>query len=523
MVRPTFILFALILLLSPTVLSGQLSQNMKKQAQVGGMPGNEYNDVWGYVAPDGKEYAIIGSTLAVNIFEVTNCAAPILKFQFVDGLGSGNYWRDFKTYGTFAYGVADTGAEGLEIFNLTNINNITVTQTTAQFNRAHNIFIDVPKARLYVAGARDNTSTDNWLIIYSLANPANPTLLKKISLNTLPGMSGFENLYIHDLYVENNIAYCSHGYAGFVMWDCTDVENITYLGSIDDGSNYNHSSWRHTALNALDTQYLYVAEEVPIGRPIKIIRGIKNTTAGYDFTLMSSFKHPLGAPTYTNNRPHNPYVKDNGLYIAYYHDGIQVYDVIDPLNPIRVAYYDTYPNNNGSNYNGFEGAWGVYPYLPSGCIIAGDITYGLITLRTHFPKVEFNGPVHITAPGKGIVFRDSTSGFKRLYVDNDGKLLTQSTALAEAAHKVDSADVELLNPATLFLTSPNGTTYKLTITNQGAFVAAAQAPPTTALKIAGNFLIDQLHRGIIFRAANNKRYKTTITKSGTIKTYQTSF
>ena len=28
---------------------------------------------WGYVAPDGKEYAIIGSTMAVNIFDVTNC------------------------------------------------------------------------------------------------------------------------------------------------------------------------------------------------------------------------------------------------------------------------------------------------------------------------------------------------------------------------------------------------------------------------------------------------------------------
>ena len=75
---------------------------------------------------------------------------------------------------------------------------------------------------------------------------------------------------------------------------------------------------------------------------------------------MSTFKHPLGAPTYTTD-PHNPYVKDNGLYIAYYHDGIQVYDVIDPLHPIRVAYYDTIPNNNGSNYTGYQGSLGCLP------------------------------------------------------------------------------------------------------------------------------------------------------------------
>ena len=522
MVRHSSSLFILYFLLQATIIICQPSQNMKKMAQVAGMPGNEYNDVWGYVAPDGKEYAIIGSTMAVNIFDVTNCSAPVLKYQFVDGLTSSNYWRDFKCFGNYVYGVADTGTEGLEIFNLTNVNNITVTQNTSHFNRAHNIYVDVANARLYVAGAHDNSSTNNWMIIYSLSNPGNPTLLKKVSLNTLPGMSGFENLYIHDLYVENNIAYCSQGEAGYVIWDCSDVDNITYLGSLDDGSNYNHSSWKHTQYTSVDTQYFYVAEEVPIGRPIKIMRTIDNGN-GFDLTLMSTFKHPLGAPTYTNNRPHNPYVKDNGLYIAYYHDGIQVYDVIDPLHPIRVAYYDTYPNNNGSNYTGYQGAWGVYPYLPSGCIIAGDITYGLVTLKTHFPKVEFNGPIHLTAPGSGIVFRDSISNYKKMFVGNDGKIQSLNLTLPDAAYKVDTADVELLHPANIYLTATNGTTYKVSISNNGTLTAVQQTAPAQAVRMPGNFLISQLHRGLIMRTANGRRYKTTISSGGLIKTYLTSF
>ncbi|MBK8701710.1 MAG: choice-of-anchor B family protein [Saprospiraceae bacterium] len=495
---------------------------MKKRAQVAGMPGNEYTDIWGYVAPDGKEYAIIGSTLAVNIFDVTNCGNPILKYQFLDGLDSTNYWRDFKTYQNFVYGVADTGEEGLQIFNLTQINNINVTQSTAQFKRAHNIYIDVPNARLYVAGARDNTTTTNWMIIYSLSNPASPTLLKKVALNTLPGVSGAENLYMHDVYVENHIAYVSQGYAGFYIWDCTDPNNITFKGYLDDGSNYNHSSWRHTAYNNPDTAYFYVAEEVPIGRPIKVIRTLKNST-GYDINLLSTFKHPLGAPTYTNNRPHNPFVKENGLYIAYYHDGIQVYDVSNPIKPIRAAYYDTYPNNNGNPYTSYEGAWGVYPFLPSGCILASDITYGLITLNPHFPKVLFQAPLHISGAGKGIVFKDSISGYKKLTVENDGRIKITATTTAEATNRIDSADIELVNPGKLILTSPNDTKYHITISSAGTFQTQALPVPTMAITMPGNILIDNKHKGLIFETANGSRWKTTVSTQGISQVNKTQF
>ena len=78
---------------------------------------------------------------------------------------------------------------------------------------------------------------------------------------------GFENLYIHDLYVENNIAYCSQGETGYVIWDCSDVDNITYLGSLDDGSNYNLAVG-NTQSYICRHPIFYVAEEVP-GDPLK--------------------------------------------------------------------------------------------------------------------------------------------------------------------------------------------------------------------------------------------------------------
>ena len=66
--------------------------------------------------------------------------------------------------------------------------------------------------------------------------------------------------------------------------------------------------------------------------------------------------------------------------MSYYHDGVYVYNMNDPKNPEVIAWYDTYPQN-GEQYSGFEGCWGIYPYLPSGNLLAFDMTNGLFVLR----------------------------------------------------------------------------------------------------------------------------------------------
>jgi hypothetical protein len=44
---------------------------------------------------------------------------------------------------------------------------------------------------------------------------------------------------------------------------------------------------------------------------------------------------------------------------------------------MEVAYFDTFPDNDAVE---FDGAWSVYPYLPSGTIIVSDTTNGLFIL-----------------------------------------------------------------------------------------------------------------------------------------------
>ena len=63
-----------------------------------------------------------------------------------------------------------------------------------------------------------------------------------------------------------------------------------------------------------------------------------------------------------------------------YQRGLSVIDVSDPSDMTDIGFFDTYsiPSANTANFNG---AWGTYPYLPSGNILVSDIEYGLFVLK----------------------------------------------------------------------------------------------------------------------------------------------
>lgn len=496
--------------------------NTRKFAQITGLPGGELSNLWGYTAPDGKEYALVGSQTATSIYDLSNCGSPVLKNTFIDG--SNTFWREYKTYKKFGYMVTEAGGEGLEMFDMTNTNSIVFSQKAAPadpnfFFSAHTLSIDTINARMYVSGVRQASGgASNWLNIYQLsATNIVPTLLKKIQLNTVPGAPAL-NLYIHDLYVENNIIYCSHGPDGFGIWDCTDPNNIVFLGIKDDSPGYNHSSWRHPFFS----QYFYCAEETA-GQPMITY----NVTPGSSYTIgvTNTFKNPLLAPTFTNNIYHNPHMVGNALYISAYNDGVQLYDMSDPVRPIRVAYYDSYTAN--TNYSSsFLGAWGVYPFFSSGCICVSDINTGFHTFKTHFPKVEITGNIHLPEAGKGIVFRDSSNTYKLLSVNNAGAITTAPITITQAEHKVDSADFEFKTlTGKIYLTSVNGTKYEVSITNVGTLTATAVSPSviTNALTINGHLVIDNRYKGVIMRSPNNQRWKFGVNATGSFTSYKTVF
>jgi choice-of-anchor B domain-containing protein len=76
---------------------------------------------------------------------------------------------------------------------------------------------------------------------------------------------------------------------------------------------------------------------------------------------------------------HNLYILGNRVFQANYTSGLRVLEFGDLSNSeiMEIAFLDTFP---GSDAVDFDGLWGVYPYLPSGNIIASDSSNGLFIL-----------------------------------------------------------------------------------------------------------------------------------------------
>lgn len=351
----------------------QFAQNSDKISMLStwdddSLPGHTYgtfNEVWGYVDADGREYGIMGSAAFIHIFDVTDPTNPVEITRIEPG--GTNVWRDFKTYGDRLYAVSDFNQEGLVIIDLSNLPmSASVTyQSTEFFDRSHNIFIDTENGRLYAAGT--NSANSGLVVLDLTQDPDAP-----VSLGAPTLTQGQIGGYVHDVYVRDNMAYCSHGNTNsFIIWDFNDAANPVYIAStVSNG--YNHSSWLSD-----DGNTVIFAEEVPTGLPLGLLD--VSDMMNDNLELYQYFKFPLLAPTHEGSTPHNPFILGDLVYTSYYEDGVMVFDISDPNNPFLTAYYDTYPSN--TNYNGYAGCWGVYPYLPSGNILASDMSNGLFLLK----------------------------------------------------------------------------------------------------------------------------------------------
>lgn len=319
----------------------------------------QYSDCWGITAPNGKEYAVIGSTPYIHFFDITDGTNPVEVGTFAGGNVS--LWREFKSYKDHVYAVADQGQEGLIIFDCKNAPNIVKTKQTTEFSaRTHMPFIDEKNGRLYLAGT---SSQNNGLIVLDLTNdPDNPTLLGSVAL---PGG------YVHDLYVKDNIAYCSHGNNGLWVYDFTDPKNPILLGNM---TSYPESGYNHSTFMTEDGKYLIQCDETH-NTSVKVV-DIQDLS---DIKVVELFKSTLLAPNFTNSIGHNPYVRGDYSIISYYHDGVQVYDIKNPLDVKNVAWYDTEPNN--VNYDGYDGLWGVYPFFESDKLVLSDLNNGLFIVK----------------------------------------------------------------------------------------------------------------------------------------------
>lgn len=382
-----------------------------------------FSECWGYAAAD-REYAFIGSTQGTYFFDITDPVSPELIGYFdTKDTVTLVVNKDYATYDHYLYAVSDQGTNSLQIFDLQYLPDsvVKVYDSDAISKRCHTIFVE--KDRLYMAS---NTRPDNSfgaMDIFSITDPLNPQLLGTLSH---PGFFS-----VHETFVRNDTAYCANGNNGLWIYDLSNPAAPFLISIIDfyPESAYNHSAWLTS-----DSKTMVFTDEAH-GKGVKVF----DMTDIHDPQLVSMIRsNMLQVPVPQSSDgsvAHNPYIVNDILLLSYYHDGVVAYDISDPANPVLIGYNDIHDQN--TTYYSYNGCWGLYPFLPSGNIIASDITNGLfildgseifkpkVTIPNNFYFVPAGNPVH----GEFITFLYSTPNSVSVEItiyDVTGKLLTDA-------------------------------------------------------------------------------------------------
>ncbi|MEE9212548.1 MAG: choice-of-anchor B family protein, partial [Phycisphaeraceae bacterium] len=275
-------------------------------------------------------------------------------------------WGDMKVFGHFAYVVNDNGGGGIDVVDLSDVDNgnVTLVQqvTDGGLSTSHDVAIDTDSGFLYLCGANLNGGR---LIAYDLSNPADPTFAGQVSSS--------QGVNVHDVqvvtytsgpYAGKQIAFACSGGTGLDIFDVTNKLNMFRLSR----TTYPNLSFAHQGWLSEDRSYFYLNDELD---------GV-NETVVFDVT---DLENPMVVNTYSSGVPaidHNLYVHDGFIYEAEYTAGLRIFCADDPVNPVQVGWFDTYPENDDS---GFDGAWSNFPFFPSGTVIVSDMNRGLFILN----------------------------------------------------------------------------------------------------------------------------------------------
>lgn len=305
---------------------------------------------WGYTSPDGRRFALTGTSYGLSIVEVTDPSRP-RNVGVVPGPASS--WREVRTFRSYAY-VTTEARHGLDIVDLSDPARPRLVRTWNQtFASAHSLWIDVPRGLLFANGTRDAAGAAQGMRVLDLSgNPEDPAEL-----------GAFTDFYVHDSYSEGNRLYAAAINGGFLaILDTSNPRSLRELSRFFTGGRFTHNAWL-----SRDGRYVFTTDERP-GRPLEA------------WDLLNPLE-PRKVAEYIANPgtiPHNVMVDGDRLLVSHYSEGVHLLDVRNPERPALMGSFDTSAASGAT----FSGAWGAYIFPGSDLILASDIEGGLFVLRS---------------------------------------------------------------------------------------------------------------------------------------------
>jgi hypothetical protein len=293
------------------------------------------------------------------IIDVTDPAHPAELGRYARTMPSGSA-NDIKLVEANEKRYALIGDVPVDVVDVTDAAHPTLVTQIAE--EAHTLAVESRDEKLYAYFGNYNARTP----IYDISDPAQPMKL---------GTFVTEGSLVHDLSLENGIAYLNAWNGGLYVVDYTNPETPVQLGRwATTTAQSSHSSW-----------------PMRVGNRHIALHGDENYNAHLDVVdvdpASSTFMRSIGSyKTRDFVSIHNVMAVGSKAYFTYYQDGVRVLDMSNPTTPKLVGYFNTWdPQADYTTSQFFEGAVGLDVDPERKLIFVADSPRGLLILRDDTP------------------------------------------------------------------------------------------------------------------------------------------
>ncbi|NNK63653.1 MAG: hypothetical protein HKO98_10665, partial [Gemmatimonadetes bacterium] len=239
----------------------------------------------------------------------------------------------------------------------------------------HNIFIyKHSNGRVYLF----TTARAPGALVYDLGMVVDGDLdnarVGMVPVPSTDGSGGYHDFYVGYHPDTDEDRFYGGGTGGYFIYDVSDVAEPELRITL---TNVSGVSYGHTFTPSPDGRYVIAETEYQYA-PLRIF-DLQPALDGE----VTNIRSPVSAFTANwKHLVHNHEVRWPFVFVSGYLDGLQIFNLQDPLNPATVGYYDTYigpPNTQRTPM--FNGAFGVDVRNEDGLILISDMSTGLWTFR----------------------------------------------------------------------------------------------------------------------------------------------
>jgi hypothetical protein len=317
---------------------------------------------------------IICSGYGMQSIDISNLDQP----KIIHSVDNGAIARNMTVKGNIIYLAIDS--KGLKIFNIGQTGNITTSKVYKTQGYSNGVAVKNKTAYLAQYGEGisilDITDQDDikWIKSIPLTDVTSVKIYDKYLLCSNEGLQIFDisnridpveisyfdlNTTTHGMKVSGNIVYLASGTKGLTIFNISDVNNIKKIGELDTPGNAWDVDVKDNKVYIADLKEgLRIINITDPANPVeiastKILKPLYSVmlAGNYAYVGSASFgvrvldvSNPEMIPIvkYLNSgRGYNTLIHENFAYISGGYEGMFVYDITDPGDPVKITSFDT--------------------------------------------------------------------------------------------------------------------------------------------------------------------------------------